>query len=86
MPYTELLKWIEFFNTRPIGWREDQRTYLVLRSLGYKGSPESLFATLKKIKGNQVENQKPDRAVPKGAFLDKLLKAKNGDGSDFKLK
>lgn len=86
MPYTELLKWISFFNSRPIGWREDQRTYLLLKSFGFKGSPESLFASLKQIKQNQVHNQKPDQAVPKGKFLEKMLKAVNGDGSKLNIK
>ena len=86
MPYTELLKWISFFRSRPVGWREDQRTFLLLKSLGYKGGPEALFPTLKQIKQNKVENQQPDRAVPKGQFLEKMMKAVGGDGSNWKPK
>ena len=80
MSYTELLKWISFFNSRPIGWREDQRTFLLLKAFGFKGQAEEVFATLKQIKTNQVNKQTPDQAMPKGKFLDKLLSAKGGDG------
>ena len=84
MPYTELLKWVAFFNSRPIGWREDQRTYLILRSFGFKGSPEDVFASLRHMKQNDTKKQKPDQALPKGKFLEKMLKAVNGDNSDWK--
>ncbi|MDB4378619.1 hypothetical protein N9Z41_02495 [bacterium] len=84
MPYTELLKWVDFFNKRPIGWQEDQRTYLLLRSLGYKGSGESLFPSLLRLKQEHEKAQTPDKAVPKGKFLDMMMKAKNGDGFNWK--
>lgn len=86
MPYTELLKWVDFFNKRPVGWREDQRTYLILRSQGVKESAENLFPTLRKIKQVHEESQTPDRAVPKGKFLDMMMRAKGGDGTDWKSK
>ena len=84
MPYTELLKWISFFNSRPVGWREDQRTFLILKSFGFKGKAEDLFASLKQIKTNQIDNQKPDKALRKGKFLEKMLSAVNGDDSGWK--
>jgi hypothetical protein len=85
MPYLELIKWIDFFNKRPVGWREDQRTYLMLRSQGIKESAENLFPTLKIIKDNSVKSQKDDHAIPRGKFLDLMLKAKNGDDSGWKV-
>ena len=84
MPYEELLKWFEFFHRRPVGWREDHRTYLMLRSQGVKGSAESIFQTLKQIKTNSIKQQKNDQAVPKGKMLELMLKAKNGDNSGWK--
>ena len=57
MPYNELLRWIEFFHKRPIGWQEDQRTYLLLKAQGVKESGENLFPSLKAIKEN-TNNQK----------------------------
>jgi len=85
MPYLELLKWINFFNTHPIGWKEDQRTYLMLRSQGVKEPAENLFPTLKIIKENQIKLQKDDHAMPKGKFLELMLKAKNGDNSGWNI-
>jgi hypothetical protein len=84
MPYTELLKWVNYFNTRPVGWREDQRTFLLLKANGFKGEGEDLFASLKQMKKNQLDAQTEDRAIPKGKFLESMLKAVNGDGSGWK--
>jgi len=84
MPYTEFINWINFFERRPVRWREDQRTYLLLRSQGVKASAESLFSSLKAIKAGSEKKQVPDQAVPKGRFLDMMLKAKNGDSSGWK--
>jgi hypothetical protein len=80
MPYTELLNWVKYFKKRPIGWREDQRTFLLLQAQGYKGKPEDLFVTLKTMKENTpVETS----ALPKGKFLNMMLSAKDGDGSNW---
>jgi len=81
MPYTEFVKWVEYFKQRPIGWRDDQRTYMLLRTQGVKESAENVFPTLRLIKSNEVDSHIPDRAIPKGQFLDKLRKATKGDGS-----
>jgi len=79
MTYIELLKWIEFFNKRPVGWQEDYRTYLFLRTQGYKGRPEDLFPSIKAVRAAEQDQQKPDRAVPKGKFLELMRTAKGGD-------
>jgi len=84
MPYDELLKWTDFFKRQPVGWREDQRTFLMLRGFGVKASAESLFHSLKVIKQQSENNQEPDIAVPKGKFLEMMLKAKEGDSSGWK--
>jgi len=41
MPHTEFINWCKFFRERPPGWQEDQRTFLIMRSFGYKGKAES---------------------------------------------
>jgi len=79
MPYAELLKWIEFFTKRPVGWQEDQRTYLLLRAQGVKEPGENIFPSLKAIKKQSVASQENDKAPPKGKFLDMMIKAKTGD-------
>lgn len=83
MSYTEFLKWIEFFKRRPIGWREDQRTYLFLRTQGVKQKAEDLFPTLRMLAEDSKASLEPDRAVPKGMFLERLRKAKDGDKLDL---
>jgi len=84
MPYDELLNWIAFFNRRPVGWREDQRTYLLMRAQGMKEKAENIFPTLKLLAAGSEKQQKPDRAVPKGKMLELMLAAKNGDDSNWK--
>lgn len=84
MPYDEFLKWIEFFNRRPVGWRDDQRTFLQLRAQGVKESAESIFPTLKLMAQSSERKQVPDKAVPKGKMLELMLAAKNGDDSGWK--
>ena len=85
MPYDEMLNWIEFFKRRPVGWREDQRTYMLLRSQGVKEKSETLFPTLKMLSEANQKALVNDRAVPKGKFLEMMLKAKEGDSSGWKL-
>lgn len=80
MPYEELIKWSAYFRKRPIGWREDQRTYLLLQAQGYKGKAEDVFVTLKQLKENIPAEIK---ALPKGQFLDMMMKAKGGDDSGW---
>jgi hypothetical protein len=84
MPYDEMLTWIEFFKRRPIGWREDQRAYMLLRAQGVKESAESIFPTLRMISEANERDIINDRAVPKGKVLEMMLKAKNGDSSNWK--
>jgi len=83
MPYEELVKWVDFFKSRPVGWREDQRTFMLLKAQGVKSSAQELFPTLKFMKMYEENKQIPDQAVPKGKFLELMMKAKNGDESGW---
>ena len=85
MPYTEFVKWIEFFRRRPAGWRDDQRTYLLLRAQGVKEKAENIFPTLKMMAQHEESKQVPDKALPKGKMLEMMMKAKNGDGSGWNV-
>jgi len=80
MPYTEFIKWTQYLNRRPYGWREDQRTFLLLQAFGYKGKPEDLFVTLKQLKEG-IPTEKS--ALPKGKFLEMMIGAKGGDNSGW---
>lgn len=46
MPYEELIQWSLYFQTRPIGWRDDDRTFKLLQAQGYKGKPHDAFHSL----------------------------------------
>jgi len=64
-----------------VGWREDQRAYMFLRTQGVKESAEKLFPTLDMIKRNSIKLDKPDQAKPKGKFLELMKKARDGDSN-----
>ncbi len=78
MPYEEMIAWISFFETRPIGWREDLRTAYIMRSFGDKRQPTEIFPSVKTV----YSKSKPADAVAslKGSLLfSKMLGAKGGD-------
>lgn len=75
MPYLELRGWMEFFRRRPIGWREDNRTALIMRSFGVKEKPEAIFPSLAALKDNA-----PKSVGLRGSkMLQMMLSAKGGD-------
>jgi hypothetical protein len=84
MPYEELLNWIEYFKRRPLGWREDQRTFMLLKAQGVKEKVENLFPTLSILKENRDNKFKDDQALPKGKILEMMLQSKDGDSSGWK--
>ena len=51
MPAEEFKKWAIFFQARPIGWREDQRTSILAQvSASSKLDTYALFPSLKAVK------------------------------------
>lgn len=74
------MKWGDYFRKRPVGWREDQRTFLLLQAQGYKGKPEDVFASLKQLKENIPAETK---SLPKGKFLDMMMASAKREGSDW---
>jgi len=85
MPYEEFLKWNSYFRDRPVGFREDNRTYMLLRAQGIKANPEDLFPTIRAIKMAEEISKTPNQAIPKGKFLERMLAARNGDGSTLNI-
>lgn len=84
MSYTDFIGWIAYFEARPIGWREDTRTFKLLQAQGYKGKGEEVFASLAAIKAKSEEAAKDKGPVglANSAFFIHMLNAK---GSDYKL-
>jgi len=78
MPYSELLKWVNYFKIRPIGWREDYRTFLQMTSIsGSKEKPENIFPSIKAVLNSDKDKEKAP--LPKGLWLEKMMAAKGGD-------
>jgi hypothetical protein len=50
MPYEEFLGWLYYFRKRPVGWREDQRTSLLLSASGAKIEATEIFPSLMALK------------------------------------
>lgn len=87
MPYDEFLGWLAYFKVRPIGWREDYRTYLLIKAqTGLKASPETIFPSLAPIFARQSKVKEELAAsgklsmdnLRKSAFFQKLNNATGG--------
>jgi hypothetical protein len=54
LPYDEYQGWLAYFEQYPYEWREDNRTYLMLKAQGAveKLKPEQVFKTLEPIYGD----------------------------------
>ena len=86
IPYDEYIGWIKYFEKRPIGWREDDRTYKLLQTQGVKEKAGSIFPTLNAIytSSSETSTEGEDPLNIKGSFLfHKMLGAKGGDKLDL---
>lgn len=90
MPYDEFIKWISYFDERPVGWRDDDRAHKLMAAWGMKARPEEVFMSLAKIK--EAENMKAKAAqensiniqnFKNSGLFSKLLGATGGDKIDF---
>lgn len=56
MPYEELAGWMSFFEETPPGWREDYRTFLMMRTFGMQAQAGEVFESLKRMgKRNETD-------------------------------
>jgi len=49
------MDWIEYFQRRPVGWRDDHRAHYGLAAQGVKAKPHELFASLRAIEKDKEE-------------------------------
>jgi hypothetical protein len=56
MPYEEFLGWMNYFERRPLGWRDDDRTVKLLQVQGVKEKPWHLFSSLDAIYNPVTKN------------------------------
>jgi hypothetical protein len=79
MTYEEFLGWFDYFERRPAGWREDDRTMKYLQTQGVKEKPWNIFPSLNSIY-NRKESESFDITGFKNSTLfSKILSANNGD-------
>jgi hypothetical protein len=82
MPASELHMWAKYFEARPIGWREDNRTAMMLQSQGVKQESKQIFPTLYQLKKweDQAENETiMKKSLAKSIFGAKLQAAHKKD-------
>ena len=84
MSYEELLGWLVYLDRRPVGWREDERTFKLLQAQGVKGKITEIFPSLRSIYTPTNDNEIKDGIVDvnnlKGSFLfHKMASAIGGD-------
>jgi hypothetical protein len=77
MSHVEYRMWSEFFSNRPIGWREDDRAFKLMKTFGSDLKPGQAFSSL----GSMAEKEKERASYPKVGtpFHTMLLNAKGGD-------
>lgn len=81
MPYEVMCGWMDYFDRYPAGWREDNRTYMLLRAQGAKGKPWDYFPGLKKV--FEPKDAKPTDTLRGSAMFQRMLSAVGGDQPDF---
>lgn len=70
MSNRELLGWVEYFRRRPPGWKDDQRTSMIVSAFGSKAKPEELFPSIAAIKKDLERSQKKKSVAQ--AFMEKF--------------
>jgi hypothetical protein len=81
MVYEEFLGWQNYFEKRPIGWREDERTYKLLCAQGVKAKAYDVFPSLDPIyrPPTKSESNFNVKSFKKSLLFQKILSAKGGE-------
>jgi hypothetical protein len=83
MPYEEYRKWIVYLEKRPAGWKEDLRTYHIMRAFGEKKRPEEIFPSLKPILKPETTGNTVVASLKGSAMFMHMMNARGGDKIDF---
>ena len=86
MPYDEYIGWASYFEMRPPGWRDDDRTAKLLQAQGVKEKPWKLFNSLDVIyNGIRVVNEEgmDMTSIKASPIFQKMLTARGGDKLDI---
>jgi hypothetical protein len=84
MPYEELIGWFEYFKKRPVEWRDDNRTALLMQAQGVKEKPERIFPSLRAIKDID-DDKKTAQTLKSSGLLAKLQAAAVNNNIDWKV-
>jgi len=71
MPAAELRNWSRYLEARPLGWREDNRTSMLLAVQGVKKSGDEIFpslAQLKKWEGEKEDEEQMRSSLSRSVF------------------
>lgn len=83
MTYEELKGWFNYFEQRPYGWRDDDRTHKLLQAQGVKEKPWKIFHTLDAIYNRPAKEGFNPSAFKASTMFHKMLKAKGGDRINY---
>ena len=80
MSFQEYQSWALYFDQRPEGWKDDDRTFKLMQAFGHKGSPQNTFHSLAKMLTKE-EEKKAAAIIPRsGSLLHTMMQnAKGGD-------
>ena len=80
MTYEEFLGWMNYFERRPIDWRDDDRCSKLLAAQGVKEKPTTLFPSLQAVYAPTTNTQGTNMSTFKGSkMFSMILAAKGGD-------
>jgi hypothetical protein len=83
MSYEEFLGWINYFEQRPYGWRDDDRAAKLMQAQGVKEKPWKIFSSLDAIYHAKPVNKDPNMIsaanLKASPMFRKMLGAKGGD-------
>jgi len=88
MSYEEYVGWLDYLERRPVGWREDDRTFKYLQTQGVKAKPWEIFRSLNPIYNPVSEEvEKPGfmsvASIKASAIFSQMLSAKGGAKFDL---
>ena len=72
MTYEELLGWFAYLEKRPVGWREDDRSFKLLQAQGVKAKPWGIFPSLDAIY-NRKGSDNPINSLKGSVMFQKML-------------
>ena len=73
MSGAELKSWVRYMSQYPLGWKDDLRTFYVMRSMGAKVEASEVFNSLSVMEKHQKSSEKARLAkLKKNPFLGML--------------